>query len=70
MGTSSVRRLRVVAPTPNQHEPAPHEPQEPSPSPPATDSGDEQAGLDAASTGMALLLRLTLRFMRSYSDKR
>jgi hypothetical protein len=65
MTTRVRRRLNVVEPYP-----AAHEAQEPST--PATDSGTpqpdsaDQEGLDAASTGMALLLRLTLHFMRSY----
>jgi hypothetical protein len=68
--TSRVRRrLNVVELNPASHELRKPPAEEPTP---ATDSevsqpdSDEQAGLDAASTGMALLLRLTLRFMRSY----
>jgi hypothetical protein len=61
------RRLHVVEPSPLQHEP-----QEPSPrEPPAEDSevslpdSADAADLDAALTGMSLLLRVTLRLMKS-----
>jgi hypothetical protein len=72
-GTSRVRRrLHVVESIPDQHNASP---QEPSSTPagsdeaPQLDSAD-QAGLDAALTGMSLLLHAALRLMRSYSDKR
>ena len=61
--TSRVRRLNVVEPSP-----APHEPQKP----PAADSevpqpdSADQADLDAALSGMSVLLRVALRLMRSY----
>ena len=68
--TSRLRRqLNVVEPIPipnRRHEPQGPPAQElPAQEPPVGDS-DEQAGLDAASTGMALLLRLTLRLMSAY----
>ena len=76
--TSRARRqLHVVEPSP-----APHEPQEPSSPTPASDSevpqpdsgkfrvnseyGDADPDLDAALTGMSLLLHLALRLMKSH----
>ena len=64
VGTSRVRRLYVVEPSP-----APHESQEPpaiaNSEVPQPDSAD-QADLDAVSTGMSTLLRCALRLMKSY----
>ena len=74
MGTSRVRRrLNVVAP-PNRHESTPHESPEPSPpaessEAPQPDNADPDSAypdIDAVSTGMALLLHLALRLMKSY----
>ena len=52
---------------PSSYEPSSYEPQEPSP---ATDSevldNADRADLDAALTGMSMLLRLALRLMKSY----
>jgi hypothetical protein len=67
--TSRVRRLRVVEPSPVRHEPQASPTEEPSPTTadsavPQLDSA-EQEGLDAAATGMALLLHLALRLMKS-----
>jgi hypothetical protein len=65
-GTSRVRRLHVVEPSPDQHEPQ-ESPREPSagdneaPLPDGTDAAD----LDAALTGMSVLLRVALRLMKS-----
>jgi hypothetical protein len=66
--TSRARRLNVVEPTPDRHEP--QEP--PAQEPPVGDSevpqpdGAVDPDLHAISTGMSLLLHLALRLMRSH----
>jgi hypothetical protein len=70
--TSRARhRLHVVEFNPTQHtlqKPSPaEEVSAEEPSPPATGS-DEQSGLDAAATGMTMMLRVALKFMKSYGD--
>jgi hypothetical protein len=68
MGTSRARRrLHVVEPTHDRHEPAPHEPQKPN-SADQADMDVDQADLDASLAGMAMLLRCALKVMKEYED--
>jgi hypothetical protein len=72
MRTSRARRRRlhvVEEPNPGRRENGPREPQEASPAidgETAQADGAEQADLDAISTGMAAMLRMALRLMKSY----
>jgi hypothetical protein len=67
-GTSRARRV-VVEPIPSQHDTGPEEP--PTSPAPVKDSEvpqpeDAIPDLDAAATGMSMLLRCALRLMKSY----
>ena len=68
--TSRLRRLHVVVePSPGQHEPQERFPRGPSPGTSKNEvpsPNSDQADLDARLAGMAMLLRLALRLMKSH----
>jgi hypothetical protein len=66
IGTSRARRLKVVEPIPDRHG---ADAQEPASSPAVQPDSSEAQDLDAALTGMAMLLRVALRLMKSYGDR-
>ena len=68
--TSRARHLNIVEPSPHRHgtdtqEPPAQEPPAEISEVPQPDSAADQADLDAALTGMSVLLRVALRLMKS-----
>jgi hypothetical protein len=61
--TSRLRRLHVVEPSPDPHEPPNPPAQELPAQEPSVNDGDPD--IDARSTGMVMLLRTALRLMKS-----